>query len=331
MRTQQIRDILYLDFQVRSDPETSPVKSMDWIAGKLVELCADKANTTYWSRDKRKKVYIRDHTIADGVLWLLLYSNDADAPDASFAHLETDDQRDEPKAEGEGRPESAHIAISLQEVPNHRFRYLMMLEEAPSLPRVRVERYFNHLLRQIKRAYPDDFSHPHPNGASKGGKPMMQKFKSSVDLLGHLSNGFRQDIEAGALRGIALETGSSEKIGFGEGKHVIPVKKSIVLSPRTAWSDAPMRAVAEAVSIGRRNNLDIARISFSSADNTNHTALLDTENGHILNDGYIKKFRISDVGALMPEASKEILDRIQSRIAMLLSEEMETIREQAKC
>ncbi|MEW9807031.1 hypothetical protein [Mesorhizobium marinum] len=326
MRTQQIRDILYLDCQVRSDPETSPLKSMEWIADKIVELAADKANTTYWSRDRRKKIYIRSHQVVGRVLWLLLYSNDADAPDASFAHLETDDQRDEAKAEGEGRPESAHIAISLDEVPKRRFRYLMMLEEAPTLPRARVERYFNHLLRQIKRVHPDDFSHPHPSGAVKDGQPVMQKYKNRVELLGHLSNKFRDDIEAGALRGIALETSSTERIGFGEGRRVYPVKKSIVLSARTTWSDAPLRTIGEAITLGKRNDLEVARISFSSADNTNHTALIDTDSGNVLNDGYIKKSRVSGIGVMLPEASVVISDRLQARMLRLLDDEMEALK-----
>ncbi len=323
MRTQHIRDILYLDCQIKPDPETAPQKSLEWFAQKLMAFGADRLKTTQWSRDKKRKVFVRESELDGRFLWLLLYSNDADAPDASFAHLETDDQRDEVKAEGEGRPESVHLGLYMDELtPGKPFRYLALAEEASSLPRVRIERYLNFLIRQIKRDNPDDFKEPNKNGAiDVKGKPLMTGFKNYVDLMGHLSDDFQRDLDSGSLMGITLETDQKEKMGFGEGALLTPVKKQIKLAVNESWKDKSKAILSEALGMGKRNNLETARITFSSGDKSSHTVLLDTETGDVLNDGYIKRYRLSGLGVSLPEASTSFNAPLRARIKALIDEE----------
>lgn len=324
MRNQHIRDILYLDCQIKSDPETSPKKSLEWLAGQIALISADRPKTTQWSRDKKRKVFIRDFEIAGRILWLLLYSNDADAPDASFSHFETDAQRDEAKADGEGRPESAHIAICLDEVPHLPFRYLVLAEAASSLPRARVERYLNFLIRQVKKENPEAFKEPDKSGAQDAeGKPLMVKYANSVALMGHLSDEFQREIQDGALTGITLETDQKEKIGFGEGSLLIPVKKQIKLAVQSTWKEKAAEIVAEALKMGKNNDLETARITFASSDKSPHTVLLDTETGDVLNDGFIKTYRLNGLGVPLPEASISFNAQIKARVKILLEEEIQ--------
>lgn len=329
MRTQHARDILFLDCQISAEPEMSPVKPMDWIAGQIRQLAQDAGKMTYWSRDKRRKVIIRDVEIdADNqVLWLLLYSNDADAPDASFAHLQTDVQREEPKAEGEGRPESAHLAISLEALPDKPGRHLCLLEEAKTLPRPRVEQYLNFLLRQIRKDDTDAFRHPDRSGErDAAGNPKLVPYRNSIELMGHLSDDFQTDIEAGQLLGITLETGQRDQIGFGEGRRLIPTRKIVKLTPRGSWKDDAQGFVREALNMGRRQGLETARIVFTSADKTSHTSLLDTETGNVMNEGYIKRVRLHTKELFLPEASTQVHLVLRQRLLALIQSHLRELR-----
>lgn len=321
MRNQHTRDILYLDCQLFSEPDGAPVKSIDWWAEKFSASFQAGERFTYWSRDRKRKVFIRDLALDtdNSILWLLLYTTDAEASDASFAHMETDVQRDEAKAEGEGRPQSAHVAISLAELPSHINRHLVLLEESSVLPRARVERYLNSLIRFVRKKNANLFKTQDKSGAQDGkGNPILVSYYNKVELLGHLSEDFQDDLNAGGLIGIALETGAKEHIGFGEGKRLVPIKKQITLSPRGSWKDDPSGTLKEALRLGRKNDLESARITFRSSDKMSHTAVLDTETGNVLNDGFIKKVRLNAKETFLPEASTAFHETLQGRMTSLL-------------
>jgi hypothetical protein len=293
------------------------------IAARIQSLYSAAPNqTTYWSHDKKRKVYIRDMEVndADQHLWLLLYSNDAEATGASFAHLQTDKHRYEDKQEGEGRPESAHLLISLADPQPGSSRYLALLEEAPTLPRARVERYLCSLLRNARKADPEVFKYPAPTGErDRSGAPKMLPYSNKISLIGHLSADFQTDLENGALRGISLETTAKQHFGFGEGARLEPVRKNIKLGTRDTWGEDPLSIVKDALSLGKKNKYEAARIVFQSADETTHTALLDTETGGVLNEGYIKKVRLTAKDVFLPDASTSLVEVLKTRMAALFS------------
>ena len=76
----------------------------------------------------------------------MLYDTDAEAPGATFADLDTDEQRDENKKEREGRPESAHLVVKLTGQNEQASRYLAILEESTRLTRRHVQWYLNSIL-----------------------------------------------------------------------------------------------------------------------------------------------------------------------------------------
>jgi hypothetical protein len=322
MRNQHTRDILFLDVRVAGDPEIAPAKSIREIA-VLIGKLRDSKGAVSWNRPKTRKTYIRDFEIDDdtGMIWLLLCATDAHAPGASFADLDTDEQRDEEKKEGEGRPETAHLMILQAETKDGSGEYLALLEECPSFPRAKVEKYLNFLLRTAYKEHKDDFLYPSPTGEMKrDGTPKMIQYRNSATIGGHMSTDFLADIEAGTIRGMWLETDHKASIGFGERKRLTPVRKQIKLSVSgSGWKDGPRELIGEALGMGRDNKLETARIAFVAPDNTAHTAVLDTENGTILNDGYIKKGRIDAKDLMLPEASKKFIPQLQARIAALLA------------
>jgi hypothetical protein len=320
MRDQHTRNILFLDCQVKAEPDTAPRKSMREIA-ELIGALVDEKKTTYWSRDKKRKVFIRDYDFDDvnGRLWLLLYSNNADAPSASYAHLQTDVQREVAKDPGEGGPQSAHLLISTQEEKVGQCRYRALLEEAQSLPRARVERYLGFLLREARKLREDEFKRADPSGERDAkGNPKLRPYRNDVELLGHLSDGFASDISAGGLLGITLETSQDKRIGFGEGRRLIPVRKQIRMKVKGSWKEDAKEIINDAKRLGQKNNYEAARIAFKRSDGSSHTAVIDTGSGAVYNDGYIKRVRLSAKDTFLPEASTEFVQILKHRMASML-------------
>lgn len=321
MRTQHSRDVFFYDIRVVPDPLAAPRKSMQAIAALIGRLHADR-QTVRWDRSNTHKTYLRDFSFDEqkGIMWLLLCSADAHAPGASFMHLETDDQRDEEKRDGEGRPETSHLLIRSTETNAGSSQYLALFEESSRFPRIAVERYLNFLLRQTAKSYKDEYLYPAPSGERLAdGKPKMIRFQNSVTVSGHLSNDFKADIKAGTLRGVSLVTSDTTNFGFGETKRLTPVEKQIKLKVSGSWNENSAQLIADALAIGKTNKLEKARIVFATADKVAHTAMIDTENGNVLNDGYIKKVRLNANEIMLPEASRTFVPLLQERMLALMS------------
>lgn len=320
MRTGLERDITFFDCAIDANPGFAPRLSMKDIACRIKEIY-QTPGAVWWSKDKRRKVFLRavDIDVSYPVVWLLLYSNDADGPGASFANLVNDVQRDEDKDKEEGRPESAHVAIWLEPISGMKFRYLMLLELAPTLGRIRVQAYLNHLLRAFAQLDPTAFRHPDPDGSTdRSGKPKTYKFTNSVELQGHLSNEFKEDLEAGRLNGITLETGSTAKMGVGKSAYFIPKRSDVRLSPRTRWKDHKFESIKDALRVASAAKYENVRVVFQTADNVGHCALLDSSSGNIINEGYVKRVRITSGGLPWKEASTSIESGIQDAMKVLL-------------
>jgi hypothetical protein len=136
--------------------------------------------------------------------------------------------------------------------------------------------------------------------------------------MGHLSDDFAADLAAGGLTGITLETSQDQRIGFGEGRRLVPVRKQIRMKVKGSWRDGAQEIIRDARRLGRANNYEAARIAFKSADGSSHTAILDTETGAVMNDGYIKRVRLSAREVFLPEASTTFIDILQQRMLALI-------------
>lgn len=320
MRNQHTRDILFLDIRIVPDPPAAPRKSMDDLT-VLIGRLFNENFTARWNRPKTHKIYLRDFSVSDdgNKVWMLICSTDAEAPGASFAHLGTDEQRDLDKEDGEGRPETSHLLILRQESNAGSGQYLALFEESARFPRIEVERYLNFLIRQSAKVYSEAYLYPSPSGErTPDGAPKMISYKNTISVSGHLSNDFQKDIESGTLRGVSLQTSHKSNFGFGESKRLTPVQKQIKLNVVDSWKVHPAQIIAEALSLGKANKMEAARIVFATPDDTSHTAIVDTENGNILNDGYIKKVRLTAKDITLPEASRKFIELLQSRMLALL-------------
>jgi hypothetical protein len=320
MRTASQRDVMFLDVLTENEPEHVPARPLRELMDKIGQL-RRATPTAKWYQNNTRKVFIRELQVFDNddKICLLLYDTDADAPGASFANLDTDEQRNEDKQEREGRPESAHLIIKLASQEDKASRYLAILEESSRLTRSQVQRYFNAILKDIPKHWKGEFSVPHIDGSRmRNGTPRMQSFYPKVDLQGHLSDDFQTDLQMGKLRGIALETSRPDRLDFGEPRSVQARRRDIKLKPVGSWRDEPLRKIHDAIRIGRDQRYENARITFQTQDGTSHVALLDTVTENLVNDGYIKRLRLSDFDHLILEASTSIDTQLRDKMSVLL-------------
>lgn len=322
MRTAFSRDIMFFDLDVSPDPGDAPTKSMEQF-GELARKLRDARLGVQLSRDGERKLRLAqvapdpDHQM----LWLLLYSTNRSGSEAAYAHMETDAHRTAGKQEGEGRAEAAHVLISTAAEADAPTRYIALFEECPSISRARLEGFLKVLFRLARKHHPDQFTRPAPSGETKrDGKPVMVSYRNRVSLLGHMSEVLVEQIESGKVHGITLETERMEKHAFGEEGYIVPVRASLKLKIEREGRRLDWPMLKSALSIGKKKEYDQARIVFSSTDDKQpHTAILDTESGEVLSDGYVKRRSIAFAETGVADGFNEFQEPIQNGMRDLLT------------
>lgn len=321
MRNATLRDIFFYDLFVASEPKGAPAPIVESLIERLIfGWQLGTLETTHWSRRRRLKISLRaaDYDPTSRIAWLLICVNDADAGGASFSHLETDTQRDLEKEDGEGRPQTSHLAIVVPPAESTPQKSLVLMEGAPSLSRLRLEAYINFLLRGMRAEKPDDFKYPNPDGSlDRKGLPRLLTFRCEAELKGHISPDFAADLEAGVLTGIQIETKVTAAKGFGESPFFRPSTKTIRLSPRISWKTEKLGAFKDALRLGRTASYETARITFRTPDQVAHTALIDTSDGTTASDGYIRRAQIANEEGFWSDASKLLDNSIQQKMIVL--------------
>jgi hypothetical protein len=273
-----------------------------------------------WSNNNTRKLFVRELQEFDNdKICLLLYDTDAEAPGASFADLDTDEQRDENKKEREGRPQSAHLVVKLTGENEPASRYLAILEESTRLTRRHVQWYLNAILKDAVKYSQQEFCVPHIDGSKlRDGTPKMQNFYPKFDLQGHISHSFRKDLETGKLRGITLESTKGDRLAFAESGSVQFRRSDIKLRPVGPWYKEPFAKIKDALNLGRAHRYETARIVFQTLDGTSHVAMLDTETENLVTDGYIKRIRLDGFDHPISEANTTIDTQLRDKMGMLI-------------
>jgi len=300
------RDLVFYDVVVRSDPDHAPVWQLNDLL-KRIGLLFEEQTTAYWREKKRKKIFLRQFCLSDqkSCAALLIYCTNADAPDSTFTHLQTDEERTVEKSEGEGRPESVHMLISSVNA-GQVHRYVALLEGGQLLHRAIVEHFLNHLLRLVGQASPKEFSCSTPDGhADQHGRLKTYRYHSIIRLQGHLADSFYQDLESGRLTGVALESDGSAKAGFAEGTYVKPQRTTIRLSPQSTWKDKALESLKESLGLAKENKFERVKVAFTSPDAMPHSVELDPVTGNTVGDAFIKRIRIGPFADTKADASKQ--------------------------
>lgn len=317
MRDSSIRDVTFLDIIITSDPPHAPEREMLYFINKFEEL-RKISQTTRWNRNKTQKWFLRDIeiNISDDYAILLIDYNNGNASAASYSHLDTDVQRIVPPHDREGRPETVHLLIKLTSTNTGQHRHLALLEDSTKINRAVVKSYLNFLLKEVCKANQSDFLTPHPDGSiDKNGKPRFIKYINKVDVQGHPSSEFLLMLQNGKLTGIALESGTHDQFSVGDGTYVHPTRREIRLSPTSGkWSEHPIERFKEALTLGRKNGYEEARITFLAADQRSNTVRVNTQTQNMIGDSFIERKRLSNFSKLLSDSETSINPEIKQKM-----------------
>ncbi len=296
---------------VKSDPSlVAPRSLLDLI--ERTEKIFKKDEAAYWRNRNTRKIYIRELVFSSdrSAALLLLSCTTGNLPDEAFADLKTNKERIIEMLENEGKQETAHLAISLQPQPDKMHRYFAVLEIGDALNRATTEAFLNFLFRKIGQADPKAFSYAVPSGeADASGRTKKLRYSSQVELQGHISDSFREDLKSGRLNGIQLTKILSDgSDGVGEGKYVRSRKQIVKLQSKTNWKDHPFESLAESARLARDNKYEQIRVAFTSTDKMPHSVDIDPVTENVIGDAFTKKVRIGPFSELK-RLSAQALDK----------------------
>lgn len=321
MRDAHTRDVMYYDCRIEAVPPHGTLIKAATFLSWFAEL-ATSTDHIWASRDKQSVMKIRSISIDNSrqCAYMLICFNDGYASDASFAHLDSDEQRDVAKLDREGRPETAHVIFSFSTNEDLHGKYLILAEHSVRISRSRLQQFLNHLLREAKKRHKDAFMQPKPDGSrDERGQPKQESVRFSFDLRGYVADELKHAIENGGLNGLELVTEQIERLGVGETPRIRAKKKAVQLTPVTTWRDGAAQMILDALKLGRDNDYETIRVKFKTEDGAPHMAELDSETGLIASSGFVKSVRLTRLARALPEASSTFEDVMTTRMGALLN------------
>ena len=322
VRDARERNVLFVDFLLKSSTDYTPIKSLDYFMGKIECLFqSDKSFFDVWSKDKKKKTYIRDFkNRTDEYIILLCYVNSV-INSIPISNLDNNSQRNADLEEREGAPETVHLIIKKVPDTDNPHRYFAVLEEGEKIKKYNLEVYFNALLRKIRNINEADFLCNSPTGeVDASGHPKKIKYKNTFEIQGHLSQDFINMLQKGKLTGLALVEDRLTQNGFANAAYVQEKRKDLLLSSKSnKWNMSAIQSIIrEAINFGQNNNYNKLRISFLTEKKVSYTVYMDTDSENMLGNAFIKKEKIKDFTSFLSDADEQINSEIKTKMLELL-------------
>lgn len=318
------RHIYFLDAKIISyakDIKGIPPKPDETLI-QLIEGLRKDGKALRSNRKDTETVYLSDIKLdkASGFATLLLNRSDKSTADPTFTDLKNETRRVVKKKDEEGQDNSAHIVWKLKEQQSRKDTYLFLMELSPRLSRAKVESFLNFLLSECAKKHPENFTIKHPDGSvDDNGNPQKLKFKSKIELRGHVSETFKEDLEAGKLLGIDVFTKPKEKINWDSGSFTIEKKEIVQIVPsKDKQITHKFRIVKQVLKKANKKNYELATIRFKNEFGDEKSAVLDTEFIMMANDfKYVKKSKISHFKNLLLSSYSEINPEISNKMIEL--------------
>lgn len=319
MRTPHERDIVFLDFEICSEPSYAGKCHLSYFISKVQELVNDGVSD-YWNKKKTSKTYIRKMEIDSqrNCVKLLLCYTDSTVPGIPVADIDTNAQRNEKLTQREGSPHTAHLIIRLSPLSTNQHIYEGFLEEGEHLKRKDIEKYFNFLFRTIGKKYPDDFMMNAIDGSrDANGRVKKEKYSNDFNIQGKLSKDFQRILQEGRILGLTLISDQVSSLGIGNGSCIQPRRKEISLMANSGPLSLLTNAIQTACNIGRDVNYEGLRINFSNGKKLSSSITINTQNQNVIGDGFLRKERLGFSVPLI-EAEEDFNDDILDKMLELL-------------
>lgn len=297
------RDVLFFDTFVRRRAAQAPYPPLS----DLVPLWVQAAGANFPAKEFQKGTItciVKDHELdaQEEVLTLLLEVSDKNAPNATYLNHANRSARHFAKAAPEGNGHSAHVMISTRQTTGQPNTYLTLIEAIPNVSSARIQSTLNTAIRSICKAQPGLFTYLGPGGGNK-----QLEYVPHVQLGGHPSERFRQDIEAGTINGLKLLAPVPNQ-ALGQGGYLtfnglsadIGVSKAIPQGQKWNTIFAGIHA--------RRVAYPKARIFLQpeSGGKSFHVDI-DAQTGNIIGEAYVKSRRISPINPLLETSSADAI------------------------
>lgn len=85
------------------------------------------------------------------------------------------------------------------------------------------------------------------------------------------------------------------------------------------WHEKAIEKLKNAISIGKQNSYETARIMFEAQDNKSHTVRVNTETMNIIGDAFVKKHRLSGFSYFLNEADDKINEEIKKKMVEIFN------------
>lgn len=320
MRTSYERDVVYLDFETRSEPSYAGRHNFLYFANKVQELVNDGVSD-YWNKKRNNKTSIRKMEIdlESRYVKFLLCFNDSTIPSIPVADIDTDEQRNEKTADREGLPHTAHLIVKIDPISTNQYVNTGILEEGEHLKRKDVQKYFNFLLREITKKCPDDFMMLAIDGSvDRDGNPKKVKYSNYFNIQGKLSKDFQTILRTGKIRGLTLVSDQISNLSVGNGSSIQPRRREISLISNSGPISLVANALRDACNIGTTNNYENLRICFSNGEKLTSSVTINTNTQNVIGDGFLRKERLGGFSLPLTEAEEDFNNEIMSKMLTLL-------------
>lgn len=240
---------------------------------------------------------------------ILVNKSDRNSANPTFTDVPNKKRREIAKEDGEGLDHSSHITLRL--VPEQNHKVLLLLERGALVGSYHLQALFNRLISDARHSAPDFFVQNHPDGEVVKGEPKKMNMRYSVEVDGHMSDNFEEDLSKGSFREVELitDTPSIEALDTS----YMPTQKTetIKLKPNKNFSLTDLKKLVS----GKSQQFEKARVRFKHPNGTDRDIEINTENFSETN--YVKRAKIESLSEF--KSSYEVLDVSTIKLMKALS------------
>lgn len=219
---------------------------------------------------------------------ILINKSDKNIADPIFTIPSKRARRTAAKQPDEGQDFSAHVVVKFPQ--NAEDPALMLVEQCSGLNATTIAILLRSILRQAKSYSPDDFVQRHPDGSiDEKGQPLTYNVLHGVDIVGHPSDSFIDELTRGQIHSLELITERFTRSGIDTGNYFIEHKESLMLTPSQKINrPRDIYKYIKNLVVNNSKKYGGARLKFSVPESKiEKTVNLDTANG--LPEHYVKK------------------------------------------
>lgn len=285
------------------------------LATTLKELADTGAATI--SNSRGHSWNIQDINVHNNRCEMLVNYVDPDAADPTLADPIKKRRRQVTKNEDEGLEHSAHILWKYGTKANNS-PCTFLVEAATGLGSTRITKVLCALLRDASKGS-DIYTMDDPEGTrTASGAFKKIPVRPLIELSGHPSNEFLEDLKRGQLQEVELYTLRQHGVSWDSSGAAKIDRSSVRIKADPAKVTQKAFSLLKTITSGHTNDYEFARVKFKSESDLDHSVNVHSSSFNLVNeDKYVKKERITEIGDNLPTAFSAINVVIMSKIRSL--------------